>query len=79
MTKLSDEALAQQPPQASASERNETDVPNDMGFIYDLTSAPCFRQSTMYGIGGGTAIGALSLLRNRTRSHLNDFFTTMAG
>lgn len=37
----------------------------DVSFLYDLANAPCFRQSTLYGIGGGAAIGVLSFLRNR--------------
>lgn len=41
----------------------------NVSFLYDLASAPCFRQSTLYGIGGGAAIGALSFLRNREYHH----------
>lgn len=40
---------------------------SEMSFMYDLTSAPCFRRSTLYGIGGGAAIGAMHLLRTSTR------------
>lgn len=36
-----------------------------IGFFYDLISAPCFRQSMLYGIGGGAAIGGLKLTRDR--------------
>ncbi|PXF49239.1 hypothetical protein BWQ96_01028 [Gracilariopsis chorda] len=39
---------------------------SEMSFMYDLTSAPCFRRSTLYGIGGGAAIGAMHLLRTRS-------------
>lgn len=39
---------------------------DEVGIWYDLVSAPCFRQSLLYGLGGGGAIGALNLLRNRT-------------
>lgn len=38
---------------------------DNVGFLYDLISAPCFRQSAMYGIGGGATIGALRLAANR--------------
>lgn len=39
---------------------------SDAGIWYDLTSAPCFRESLLYAVGGGGAIGALNMLRNRT-------------
>lgn len=54
-----------------ASNGNGTDITeglkegDEMGIWYDLASAPCFRQSLLYGLGGGGAIGALNLLRNR--------------
>lgn len=51
------------PPPIDVTEfENEED---DVGFFYDLISAPCFRQSTLYGVGGGAAIGALNLIRSR--------------
>lgn len=73
MTESDNGSQTQQPPQAPIPGESDTDLSSDMGFMYDLTSAPCFRTSTLYGIGGGGAIGALSLLRNRMRSFRNDF------
>lgn len=73
MTESDNGPQAQQPPQASVPGESDADLSSNMGFMYNLTSAPCFRKSTLFGIGGGGAIGALSLLRNRTRSSRNDF------
>lgn len=56
----------------ATSAESQQSVPNgntgqgdyNFSFLYDLTTAPCFRQSTLLGIGGGGAIGALNFLRN---------------
>lgn len=46
----------------SASEEVDT---NDLGFLSGLTSAPCFRDTALYSIGGSAALAALHLHRNR--------------
>lgn len=38
---------------------------DNINFFYDLMSAPCFRQSALYGIGGGAVIGSLNFTANR--------------
>lgn len=38
---------------------------SELSFLYDLTSAPCFRSSALTGLGGGAAIGALNLQRHK--------------
>jgi hypothetical protein len=40
--------------------------PDQLGFLTSLASAPCFRDTALYSIGGGTALAALHLHRNRT-------------
>jgi hypothetical protein len=39
---------------------------SDLGFLNGLTTAPCFRETALYSIGGGAVLGALHLHRNRT-------------
>lgn len=39
--------------------------PSDFGFLYGLIRAPCFRETALYSIGGGAALGALHFHRNR--------------
>lgn len=53
---------------ADKEQVSSDDTRSEMSFIYDLTSAPCFRQSTLYGIGGGAAIGAMQLIRTSTQT-----------
>lgn len=54
------------PPNDSSSPEVTTQSEgDDLGFLNDLTSAPCFRQSTLYAIGGGGTIAAIRLIRNR--------------
>lgn len=38
----------------------------ELSFLYALATTPCFRQSTLLGIGGGGAIGAMQLMRSST-------------
>ena len=51
----------------TATPRQGTELgdPEDLGFLYGLLRAPCFRETVMYSIGGGAALGALQLHRNR--------------
>lgn len=39
--------------------------PDNFGFLYGLARAPCFRETAMYSLGGGAALGALQFSRNR--------------
>jgi hypothetical protein len=39
--------------------------PDNLGFLTSLVSAPCFRETALYSIGGSTALAALHLQRNR--------------
>lgn len=58
----------------SSSSTGAGDVPpatpgtgsGELSFLYDVTTAPCFRSSALTGLGGGAAIGALNLRRNST-------------
>eukprot|EP00177_Eucheuma_denticulatum_P001147 GFKZ01002070.1.p2 GENE.GFKZ01002070.1~~GFKZ01002070.1.p2 ORF type:complete len:107 (-),score=4.72 GFKZ01002070.1:404-724(-) len=38
---------------------------SELSFLYDLTTAPCFRESSMLALGGGMALGALRLYKTR--------------
>lgn len=40
--------------------------PSELSFLYDLSTAPCFRTSALTGLGGGAAIAALNLHRHST-------------
>ena len=53
--------------EGSPSGHNDsTNVGEELSFLYALASAPCFRESSLLGIGGGAAIGAMQLARSST-------------
>lgn len=37
----------------------------EFSFLYDLTTAPCFRESSLLALGGGLSLGALRLYKTR--------------
>lgn len=49
----------------NATGQNGLGDPSDFGFLYGLIRAPCFRETALYSIGGGAALGALHFHRNR--------------
>ncbi|CAN8072484.1 unnamed protein product [Agarophyton chilense] len=51
----------------SANDRSDVgdEEQGNYSFLFELWSAPCFRESTMYGIGGGVAIGSMQMLRSK--------------
>lgn len=51
--------------QGAQAPAHGADAADNFNILSDLVSAPCFRQSSLYSIGGGAAIGGLQLLRNR--------------
>jgi hypothetical protein len=61
--------MAAQRPEDGGSLQEEIDL-TDMGFLNGLSSAPCFRETALYSIGGGAVLGALHLHRNRECAHL---------
>jgi hypothetical protein len=60
--------MAGQRPEDGGSLQEEIDL-TDMGFLNGLSSAPCFRETALYSIGGGAVLGALHLHRNRECAH----------
>ena len=64
-----DSAASASPPVVEAVAAPGTAAPADedsFAFLHELHRVPCFRESVLYGGGGGALLGALHFQRTRT-------------
>lgn len=59
------------------AEQHASNRTDPLGFVWDITSNPCFRRSMMWGIGVGGALGVHNF--TRYRSHIKASSTAVYG